>query len=84
MDSQSPDLVNNPPHYKLGLGDYEVIDVIEAVLTPDEFRGYLKGNAMKYLMREQEKGTPALDMGKEIYYSERYLDKLIKENIGGF
>lgn len=76
MDSQSPDLVNNPPHYKLGLGEYEVIDVIKAVLTPEEFRGYLKGNAMKYLMREQEKGAPVQDMGKQIWHAQRYQEEL--------
>jgi hypothetical protein len=39
----------NPEHYRQG--GIECIDAIEAALTPEEFRGYCKGNAMKYIWR---------------------------------
>ena len=39
------DYINHPPHYKRG--KLEVIDVIEAFLTPEEYRGYIKGNNIK-------------------------------------
>ena len=43
----------NPDHYKAG--GIEVIDVLRAKLTPEELRGFLKGNAVKYLMRAGRK-----------------------------
>lgn len=49
-----PDLVNHPSHYNEG--KIECIDAIEAQLTPEEFRGYLKGNIAKYNWRERHKG----------------------------
>jgi hypothetical protein len=41
------DLVNHPPHYTDG--SIECIDAIEAQLTAEEYRGYLKGNIAKYV-----------------------------------
>lgn len=49
-----PDLVNSPPHYRQG--EVECIDAIRSALTPEEFRGYCKGNALKYIWRERYKG----------------------------
>ena len=48
------DLVNFPPHYRQG--GIECIDAIRAALTEEEFRGYCKGNALKYIWRERYKG----------------------------
>jgi hypothetical protein len=48
------DPVNNPEHYIQG--GIECIDAIEAALTPEEFRGFCKGNALKYIWRERHKG----------------------------
>ena len=56
------DLVNNPPHYNNG--DIECLDAIEAMLTPEEFRGYCKGNAMKYIWRSELKGANIQDLEK--------------------
>lgn len=42
-------------HYKK-LGDYQPWHVLRAWLTPEEFRGYMKGTAIAYLAREQDKG----------------------------
>ena len=47
------DPVNHPPHYKAN--GVECIDVIEEFLAPDEFRGYLKGQVLKYLFRAGKK-----------------------------
>ena len=64
------DPVEKPMHY--AAGSVECIDAIEAQLTPEEFRGYLKGNVVKYLWRERKKG------GKESLKKARwYLNKLI-------
>ncbi len=48
------DNVNKPEHYRQG--EIECIDAIESALTPEEFRGYCKGNALKYIWRERYKG----------------------------
>jgi len=42
-------------HYKK-LGDYQPWEVLRRWLTPEEFRGYMKGTAIAYLAREQDKG----------------------------
>lgn len=72
------DMVNNPPHYQLGNG-MEVIDIIEAALTEEEFRGYLKGNNLKYVYREPHKGNSEQDVAKSIWYAERYKEALAKK-----
>lgn len=42
-------------HYKK-LGAYQPWEVLRAWLTPEEFRGYMKGTAIAYLARERDKG----------------------------
>lgn len=42
-------------HYKK-LGQYQPWEVLRAWLTPEEFRGYMKGTAIAYLAREKDKG----------------------------
>ena len=70
MGSQSPDMVNSPSHYQLdGL---EAIDIIKASLTADEYLGYLKGNALKYMLREPFKGNAKQDVAKAQWYLSRY------------
>lgn len=71
------DMVNNPPHYQLGNG-MEAIEMIEALLTEEEFRGYLKGNDLKYMIREPHKGNSEQDVAKSIWYAERYKKALAK------
>jgi hypothetical protein len=66
-----PDVVNHPPHYTDG--GIECIEAIEAQLTVEEYRGYLKGNIAKYIWRERHKG------GTESLMKARfYLDRLIE------
>ena len=60
------DIVNKPIHYTVG--GYEALDVIRAKLTPEEYRGYCKGNALKYLMRANYKGHHDNDLQKADYY----------------
>ena len=68
------DLVNNPPHYNNG--NIECLDAIEAMLTPEEFRGYCKGNAMKYIWRSELKGANIQDLEKSVFYLKRIIKKL--------
>lgn len=60
----------NPKHYRQG--DIECIDAIKAALTPDEYRGYLKGNVMKYIWRENHKGGVD-SLRKAMWYLERLI-----------
>ena len=69
------DMVNSPKHYKLRGLDIESVDVIKAVLTPEEFAGWLKGNAMKYLHRLGKKDDAVQDTKKAM----KYLEWLVKE-----
>jgi len=59
------DMVNHPKHYD---GPCECIDAIEYSLTPEEFVGYLKGAAFKYMWRHNYKGVPCEDMSKATWY----------------
>ena len=49
------DAVHHPQHYTLPGLDVESVDVIRAVLTPEEFKGWCKGNALKYSLRAGRK-----------------------------
>ena len=62
----------NPKHYKDG--DVECIDAIEASMSAEAFKGYLKGNNMKYIWRYEDKQStnPLEDLRK----AQWYLDKL--------
>ena len=64
--------VSNPSHYTVG--GYEAIDVIKAKLTPEEYRGYCKGNVLKYIMRANYKGHHDKDCQKADYYMCELLD----------
>ena len=61
------DLVNQPPHYTSG--GIECIDALRAALTPEEFIGFCKGNAIKYLWRSRLKGATAQDLAKSVWYT---------------
>lgn len=61
------DPVKNPAHYDLFPGQ-QAIDIIRAALTPEEFVGYCKGNALKYRLRAGSKGDAAEDLAKAEKY----------------
>lgn len=59
----------NPDHYKAL--PKEVIDIIQFTLTPEQFKGYLLGNVMKYRLRAGLKGDAMQDLEKARWYEER-------------
>ena len=67
------DEVNHPDHYNTG--KVECIEAIKASMSAEEFKGYLKGNTLKYLWRYNYKGKPKQDLEK----AQWYLNKLIGE-----
>ena len=67
------DPVEQPDHYNKG--SIEAIEAIKASMPEHEFKGYLKGNALKYLWRYDYKGKPVEDLRK----CRWYIDRLIQE-----
>ena len=63
------DDVNHPKHYDNG--KIECIDWIEERLSPEEFKGYLLGNALKYSYRYADKGKPVEDLRKAQWYLKK-------------
>ena len=64
MHANADDLQIGGQHYKdMGVQPWTVM---EAVLTPEEFVGYLKGNCVKYGMRAGKKDSD--DAGKFRHY----------------
>ncbi len=67
------DNVDRPEHYnKFGI---ECITAIKASMSDEEFKGYLKGNLIKYTWRYSYKSKPLEDLKK----AKWYLNKLIEE-----
>ena len=77
ISKQIKDNVNNPSHYNSG--SIECIDAIEAMLSPEEYVGYLRGNSLKYRWRFLYKGKPIEDLQKANWYEQRLLT-FMKEN----
>jgi len=67
------DVVNNPEHYNQG--QVECIDAIKAMLSIEEFIGYLRGNSMKYRWRFRYKNGLE-DLRKAEWYENRLLNAL--------
>ena len=68
------DPVNHPAHYTQGT--IECIEAIKAALTPEEFRGFCKGNALKYIWRERHKGN-----SESLLKAQWYMEKLLISEI---
>jgi hypothetical protein len=52
--------------------------VMESVLTPEEFRGFLKGNIIKYAMRQGRKG---IDDGAKCRHYQQKLKEILNQPI---
>ena len=66
--------VHHPQHYTDG--EIECIDAIKAALSPEEYKGFLKGNAMKYIWRMNRKGKPSVDAKKALWYTDKLCGEL--------
>lgn len=72
------DVVNNPDHYNTG--NIECIDAIEESMSSVAFKGYLKGNCIKYLWRYDYKGKQVEDLEKAGWYLNKLTDMVAEEN----
>ena len=64
----------NPEHYKIG--GIETFDFICAKLSPEEVRGFIKGNLIKYMSRANHKGGPE-DIKKSNWYLKEYVGRFL-------
>lgn len=74
--------VNHPNHYQMGNG-LEVIDIIDAVT---DVKAFCKGNAIKYLCREDKKNGIE-DLKKADWYIQYLIDykqREIKKAVDNF
>lgn len=68
-------------HYKVN--GLDLLEAMESGLVSDEeYVGFLKGNALKYILRFEYKGTPLEDLEKAQDYLNRII-KYTKDNIDG-
>lgn len=69
--SEPHDHVNNPSHY--ASGGIECIDAMQAMLSRDEFIGYLRGNIFKYQWRYKLKNGVE-DLKKARWYQNKLIE----------
>ena len=72
--------VHSPAHYNQG--QTECIDAIEAMLSQEEYIGYLRGNSMKYRWRFRYKNGFE-DLNKAEWYEKRLVKFMEDHNVLG-
>ena len=76
LENANVDVVNHPSHYTSG--KIEVIEIMEDQLTAEEYRGYVKGQVIKYITRESRKNGLE-DLKKAAWYLNRLIKRLEKQ-----
>lgn len=61
--------------------DIQPIEIMQKYLTAEEFRGFLKGNLIKYSLRANFKGNEPADIGKAFQYAKWLGQALRRETI---
>ena len=65
MDKEEKNVIDGSPeaatHYH---GAVEPIELMQGVLTPEEFKGFLKGNSIKYAFRAGRKAGESAEKDK--------------------
>ena len=72
--------INSPSHYNQGT--LECIDAIEAMLSTEEYIGYLRGNSTKYRWRFRYKNGIE-DLNKAEWYEKRLVKFMEDHNVLG-
>lgn len=72
------DMVNHPAHYGGEDNPLEVIKILEYHLTPNEFKGFCIGNAIKYLLRMKD--CQFEDYKKCRWYVNHYIEQVEKKD----
>lgn len=72
-------VISHPERYG-GDTTYECIKVLEAWMPTEQYKGFLRGNAIKYLCRVGKKDETVQELKKSKWYLEKLIEKEIKEN----
>lgn len=75
-ESKEKETVNHPEHYNKG--GIECIEGIQSAMSEESYKGFLKGNVMKYLWRYESKEKPLEDLKKAKWYLEKLIELLEK------
>lgn len=67
-------------HYR-NMGDFQPWDVLQHWLTVEEYRGWMKGNAIVYLARERQKGGDQ-DIAKAAHHLQKLGEVLAEQCCG--
>ena len=67
------DPVNSPSHYDV-FPSVTAIDIIKATLSDEEYKGFLKGNFLKYRLRAGYKDDVTQDLDKSQVYRDWLFD----------
>lgn len=70
---EAEDLINKPNHYHKG--GFDIYEIMQAKMTPEEYRGFCKGNVLKYLLREDQKGG-VNDIKKLRFNADRLIENM--------
>lgn len=71
-------VISHPERYG-GDTTYECIKVLEAWLPPEQYKGFLRGNALKYLCRVGKKDETVQELKKSKWYLEKLIEKEEKD-----
>lgn len=66
-------VISHPERYG-GDTTYECIKVLEAWLPPEQYKGFLRGNALKYLCRVGKKDETVQELKKARFYLDKYIE----------
>ena len=70
-------LVDHPQHYNQN--GVETIDLIKGSMYYQEYKGFLKGNIIKYISRSEYKNSELLDLKKAQWYLTKLIEEVTKE-----
>lgn len=78
VDMQKEQDSNIPNHYK-GSENIDVIDFLYQQLPFEQFKGFMKGNMIKYPVRAGRKDDELADIKKARDYADRLIEKMEAE-----
>ena len=84
MNQAHPEVIVSADARQVGGSHYKDMpmqpwDVMESILTRDEFIGFLKGNVIKYSMRAGKKDGAIDDAGKARHYAVKLAEVQVAE-----
>ena len=71
LESEETNKVDHPRHYNQG--KIETIEIIKSSMNKEQYKGFLKGNILKYICRSEFKENELEDLQK----AQWYLNELI-------